>query len=232
MTAFATTQWSLVARVGLGAEEARGEALEILCRNYWTPAYEFVRRAGFDEESAKDLTQEFFAKVLEKNSLALADQDRGRFRTFLLTMLKRFLSDSRDHGNRLKRGGGVVHVSLDGEDAPHVACGAKTPDEIFDHLWAMNLMERVAGLLRQEAKDVGKEPLFLALAPYLSSEGNTDSQAHIGEAFAMSRGAVAMAVHRLRARFRELVRREVSDTLVNAEDLEAEMTALREALRT
>ncbi len=233
MSAFATTRWSLVARVGLGDEGLRREALEALCRSYWKPAFIFVRSSGLDEESAKDVTQAFFARILERNTLMLADPERGRFRTFLLTLLKRFLTDWRAHGAAKKRGGGVVHVSMDqGEEAPVLTAPGESPDEVFDRHWAMTLMEHVVEKLRAEARTSGKEPLFLALAPWLSSEPDAGAYATIGTSFGLSRGAVAMAVHRLRARFGDLLRREVSETLADAQDLEAEMEALRTVLRT
>lgn len=232
MSAFATTRWSLVAQAGLGDEALRQEALETLCRGYWKPAFVFVRSTGLDEESAKDVTQAFFARILERGSLTLADPERGRFRTFLLTLLKRFVADWRDHGAARKRGGGAVHVSLDaGEASPALAATGESPEDAFDRLWAMTLMERVVEKLRSEARTSGREPLFLALAPWLSSDPDPGAYAAIGEVFGLSRGAVAMAVHRLRARFGDLVRREVAETLADARDLEEEMDALRRVLR-
>lgn len=231
MTAFATTRWSLVTRAALGDAEHRGEALEALCRSYWKPAYIFVRSTGQDEEAAKDVTQAFFARILEKGALSRADPGLGKFRTFLLTLLKRFLADWRDHGRALKRGGGMVHVPLDLAEAPQLVAAGESPEEAYDRRWAMTLLERTAAALREEALVAGKEPLFTALAPFLSSEPDPGNYARIAGTFGMSRSAVAMAVHRLRLRFRDLLRREVAETLSDASELESEMEALRAALR-
>lgn len=231
MKAFTTTRWSLVARAGQGDAEHRGEALEALCRSYWKPAYIFVRSTGQDEEVSKDVTQAFFARILEKGTLTLADPERGKFRTFLLTLLKRFLADWRDHGRALKRGGGIVHVPLDLAEAPPLVAGGESPEEAYDRRWAMTLMERTAAALREEARTADRATLFTALAPFLSSDPDSGSYARIAGTFGLSRGAVAMTVHRLRMRFRDLLRREIAETLADASDLEAEMEALREALR-
>ncbi|MDB6071263.1 MAG: hypothetical protein JWL81_2434 [Verrucomicrobiales bacterium] len=231
MSAFVTTRWSIVARAGLEDKDCRHEALEALCRCYWKPVFVFVRNSGLDEETAKDVTQAFFEKVLKANSLPAADPERGRFRTFLLTLLKRFIADWRDHGRALKRGGGVTHVSLDWIDAPVLVDGGATPEEAFDRRWATTVMERVAAALRTEVAAAGREELFSMLAPFLTSDPDPGDYARIGETLGLSRGAISMAVHRLRARFRDLLRKEVAETLSDSSDLEAEMDALREVLR-
>ncbi len=231
MAAFATTRWSLVAQAGLDEMEAREQALEALCRSYWKPVFEFALSSGFDREAAQDVTQAFFAKILEKDALAKADRELGRFRSFLLTMLKRFMIDWRDHGRREKRGGGRWHVPLDWDEAPQLVAPGVSPDSAFDRRWAITLMERAVAALREEAKAAGREGLFLALAPLLgASSGETDYEG-IARDSGMSRNAVAMANHRMRARFRELVRREAAATLADAADVEVELAALREALR-
>lgn len=231
MSAFVTTRWSIVARAGMGDPAHRNEALDILCQCYWKPVWVFVRSNGLDEETAKDVTQAFFEKVLRSNSLTAADPERGRFRTFLLTLLKRFIADWRDHGRALKRGGGVTHVSLDWIDAPVLVDSGATPEEAFDRRWATTVMERVAAALRTEVSASGKEELFSMLAPFLTSDPDPGTYARIGETLGLSRGAISMAVHRLRARFRDLLRKEVAETLADPADLEAEMESLREVLR-
>lgn len=231
MAAFVTTRWSLVAQVGLGEAEAREAALELLCRSYWRPVFEFALNSGFDRESAQDVTQAFFAKVLEKNALAKTDRELGRFRTFLLTMLKRFMSDWRDHGRREKRGGGQVHFSLDSDEAPPLVAPGESPELAYDRQWAITLMERATVALREEARMAGREDLFLALAPYLGADPAATHYEGVARDFGLSRNAVAMANLRLRTRFRELVRREAAETLSDAADVEAELAALREVLR-
>lgn len=215
----------------MGEEAARESALEALCRSYWKPVYEFARNWGLDEESAKDLTQAFFARLLEKNTFAQADQELGRFRTFLLTILKRFILDWEAYRQREKRGGDVTHLSIVCEDEPPLVEPADTPEQAFDRRWAMTQLERAATALRQEAETSGKAELFAALSPFLSGMAQPGDYERAGAACGLSRNAVAVTVFRLRARFRELLRREVAETLVHAADLETELQALREALR-
>ncbi len=230
MAAFLTTRWSLLAQAGLGEAQAREQALEALCRGYWKPVFEFVLHAGFDWQEAQDVTQAFFAKVLEKNALAKADRDLGRFRTYVLSMLKRFISDWKEHARREKRGGGHCHLSLDWEQAPPIAAQGEPLELAFDRRWALTLMERATAALREEAREAGREALFLALAPCLGADPAATQYERIARDFGMSRNSVAKASHRLRERFRELVRREAAKTLADAADLEAELAALREAL--
>lgn len=230
MTAFTNTRWSLVERAGADDEESRAEALESLCRIYWMPVFAFVRGSGVEEESAKDITQSFFGKLLEKDYLTKADPERGRFRSYLLAMLKNFMADQRDHARRLKRGGGVPHIPLDTPTALRLVADGETPEEAFDRRWAQTLIERVAENLRTEATRAGRPELFESLLPYLSLEPDAGVYAEIGAAAGMSRGAVAMAVHRLRSRFRELIRHEVAETLADPADLDEEMKALRLAV--
>lgn len=231
MAAFHTTRWTLVAQAGQGEEAAREQALETLCRGYWKPVFDFVLHSDFDWQEAQDVTQAFFAKLLEKNTLAKADRQQGRFRAYMLSILKHFMRDWRQHAQREKRGGRHCHLPLEWENAPQVPAPGEPPEAAFDRRWALTLMERATAALREEARESGRESLFLALAPFLGADPASTQYEQIARDFGMSRNTVARANHRLRARFRELVRREVAETLADAADVEAELAALREALR-
>ena len=149
-----------------GTEDARQAALESLCRDYWPPVYSFIRRRGQGDEEAKDLTQEFFARLLEKRWLDGADPEQGKFRAYLLTMLKRFLADSHDHDTRQKRGGGAWHFRLDWEGMPEIADVADTPEEAFDRRWALTAVHRAMAKVHKEAEASGRLALFTALSPF------------------------------------------------------------------
>ena len=231
MTEFQTTCWTLVLTAGSGGEEERCAALNELCSAYWTPAYAYIRRRGQGEEEARDLTQEFFARLLEKNWLESAAPERGKFRAFLLTMLKRFLANEHDFATREKRGGGAVLLPLDWDEAPEVADKIESPEQAFDRRWALTVMHRAAVRLRAEAEVSGRLPLFAALSPFIAADAEPGVYEETGAAFGMSKAAVAMTIHRLRLRLRELTREEVAETVADRSNLEAEMQELMAALR-
>jgi len=225
MPTFGSTRWSIVAR----AEQ--DDALESLCASYWEPVCAFVRSSGVDAEAAKDITQTFFVRLVEKGIIGRANPEVGKFRTFLLSILKHHLADWKKSENCWKRGGRAVRVPLELNGAEGLASAAESPEQAFDRHWAEALMERAAARLRHETQASAKAELFSVLTPFLSEEPQPGNYAQIGDRFGMKGGTIAMAVHRLRHRFGELIRAEVADTLADAGDIEEEMAALRAALR-
>lgn len=230
---FLTTHWSVV--LAAGQESPQGvAALEDLCRVYWKPLYSYVRRQGHDTHEAQDLTQEFFSRLLQKHYLELADPARGRFRTFLLTSLKRFLINDWKHACRQKRGGGEQPLSLDGqfERDDHVfeAAAGLSPDQIYEKRWAEALLEEVLRKLEGDYEAVGMERLFHELKVYIWGEKNALSYVQIGEQLGLTEGAVKVAAHRMRRRFRELLRSELSNTVADPKDIEAELQYLFEVI--
>ena len=229
---FATTRWSLVAAAGQpDAPEAAG-ALADLCRLYWYPLYAYVRRRGHDANDAEDLTQAFFARLMEKGALAVATPGRGRFRTFLLTACQHFLANERQRANALKRGGGRV-VSLDLTDAEgryrREPSHDESPERLFDRRWALELLGRVLARLRGEYVADGKGRRFDALKGQLTGDG-TAAYASLGEELGLTVSALKTAVHRLRRRYGELLREEIGETVTSAEEVEEEVQALFRAL--
>jgi RNA polymerase sigma factor (sigma-70 family) len=226
---FETTRWSLVLRAGDGAE-----ALEALCRRYWYPLYAFVRRAGHGEHDAQDLTQAFFARLLEKRWLEDADPNRGRFRTFLLTALKRFLANEWDRERALKRGGAVAVISIDALEAEtrfQREQPALSDDHLqFDRRWALTLLEETLRRLEAEWGAAGRMAEFLALRGSLTSERGSFDGREAGAALNLNEGAVRVAVHRLRKRFREIFREEIAQTLADPAELDAELRHLVDVL--
>jgi RNA polymerase sigma factor (sigma-70 family) len=226
---FETTRWSLVLRAGDGAE-----ALETLCRRYWYPLYAFVRRAGHGEHDAQDLTQAFFARLLEKRWLEDADPNRGRFRTFLLTALKRFLANEWDRERALKRGGAAAVISIDALEAEtrfQREQPALSDDHLqFDRRWALTLLEETLRRLEAEWGAAGRMAEFLALRGSLTSERGTFDGREAGAALNLNEGAVRVAVHRLRKRFREIFREEIAQTLADPAELDAELRHLVDVL--
>jgi len=227
--AFCTTHWSVV----LQASDADGPkahaALERLCQTYWYPLYACVRRHGYGSEDACDLTQEFFARLLSKNSLRHADQRRGRFRTFLQTALTNFLATEWAKGTAKKRGGGQEVLSLDANEAEerYVAEPADTltPEKLFEQRWAATVLELAVQNLAREYTAAGKAGLFESLKNYIWGDGAA-SYAEIAAAHAMSEGAVKVAAHRLRERYRELLLAEVGRTVASREEADDELRHL------
>ena len=206
------------------------EALEALCRAYWYPLYAYVRRQGHRPHDAQDLTQEFFARVLEHQWLGRADQAKGRFRTFLLTAMERFLANEWDKARRLKRGGGRACVSLQ-LDTAETRYGVepaddRTPEQAFEHRWALTLLEGVVERLEAEFCAEGQTELFVALKPCLVGDCASQPYAELAAALGMNQGAVKVAVHRLRQRYRELLRAEIANTVASLADVDEEMRHL------
>ena len=203
-------------------------ALEQLCRHYWQPLYAYVRRVGHPPEEAQDLTQEFFARLLEHNTIARADPARGRFRSFLLGSLKNFLAHEWEKARAQKRGGRVLVIPLEFDTAetrcsPELA-NTDTPDKIFDRQWALSLR------LRADYADCGKDDLFRGLKETLTGGRSEIPYRELGGRLGMSEGAVKTAAHRLRQRYRELLREEIANTLAGPEEAEEELRHLFAAL--
>lgn len=230
---FATTHWSIVLEAGRRSSPDSDEALASLCATYWYPLYAFVRRRGCSAADAKDLTQEFFAHLLEKKSLQAADPDRGRFRSFLLTVFKNFLADERDRDKSQKRGGNVRHFSIDfdaGEQRYQFEPADDwTPEKIYERRWGLTLLDRVVIRLEGEYHDNGKGELFDTCKGHLTGSGVSYEEA--ANTLEMSEGAVRVAVHRLRAKYRDLLKQEVAATLVDPDAAEDELEYLRRAIR-
>ena len=214
---FPSTCWGLVASAGLRATASDREALAELCQAYWYPIYAFIRRKGHDPDEAQDLTQSYFARILEKGVLLAADREKGRFRTFLLTDCTHFLSDRRDHDRARKRGGGSAPLSIDGRDAEGRFLGEPTdnsdPLRGFDRAWAVTLIDRAMEHLQFEQETLGRSGLFARLKPALSGEPDAPPQAAIAAELGMTVVAVQSAAQRLRGRFRDLLRVEIATTL-------------------
>ena len=227
---FATTHWSVVLAAGVQDSPQAAAALEQLCRTYWYPLYAYVRRQGSDAHDAQDLTQGFFARVLEKNYLAVVDREKGKFRSFLLAAMNHFLANERDRAHTLKRGGKQTFVSLDDATAEaryrHELASPLTPAMIFERRWALAVLDEALQRLRNEFVTTGREAQFDRLKSFLEGEvGRGDYQIAAAE-LNVSPGAVAMAVQRMRLRYRELVRNEVANTVADPTEVEAEMRHL------
>lgn len=231
---FATTHWTIVLAAGRGGSPQADQALEELCRTYWYPLYAYVRRHGHSREDAEDLTQGFFARLLEKKFLEGISSEGGKFRSFLLVALKRFMANEWDRANREKRGGGETPLSLDWQDAETRyqinPADHLSPDKLYDRAWATVVLERVITRLRDEHGAEGKADLYEKLKPFLMLGGNEIPYAEAAAELKMSEGAVRVAVHRLRKRYRELLREEIARTLAHPAQADQEMQALFSAL--
>ena len=222
---FATTRWTLVVRASGDTPEARA-ALGELCEAYWMPVFRFLCREGRSEDDARELTQEFFARVLARSHLQ-ASPDLGRFRTYLLGALKHFLADQHDRRSRQKRGGGQASESLDVMDGIAVAApGLPVPDEWFDREWALTLMERALQHLQAEFSGSRKAEQFEVLKGWLAGDAHPIPQAEAASRLGLTEGAVKVAIHRLRRRFRETLRQELADTLPDSHEIDEELRYL------
>lgn len=235
---FATTHWSVVVSAGGhggGRSTAAGRALATLCENYWFPLYAFVRRAGYSADDAQDLTQEFFVRLLAKNYLADADRERGRFRSFLLGAMKHFLANEARRQGTQKRGGDRTVLSLDfhsGENCYNriEPVDNLTPERLYEKRWALALLDLVLNRLREDYRAADKLELFDALKQFLAGETVTPAYLVAAEELGMSEGAVKVAVHRLRRRYRKLLKEEIARTIVEPDALEDELRELLSAL--
>jgi RNA polymerase sigma-70 factor (ECF subfamily) len=220
----------VVLAAGAADTTSSRDALTRLCQTYWHPLYAYVRRIGHSPHDAQDLTQEFFARLLEKNSLTAADESRGRFRSFLLASLKHFLANEWDKARAQKRGGTLIPIPVDGTSA-ETSCqwepaDSTTPEKIFERRWALTLLEGVLRRLRDEYVRDGKENLFEQLKPTLTEASRTVRHAEIAFRLGTSEGAVKVAVHRLRQRYREVLRAEIAGTVATPGEVDDEIRSL------
>lgn len=232
---FATTRWSLIrAAADPTTDEAR-QALEDLCCEYWPPVYAYLRRRGYETNDAEDLVQGFFAFVLDKGVLAKTDPARGRFRSFLLAVLKNYLSHHRDHAQAQKRGGGRTRLPIDFQQAEQRFLRTPgqdtTPEAQFERQWALTLLEHVRNALHQQACRAGKGQQFLALWPLVARQSGHDSSSEIARKLGMSEVALRVAVHRLRSRFGKTLRAEIAQTVESEHEVQAELEQLFHVLR-
>lgn len=226
---FQPTQWTLVRRAGFGSEQSE-DALEKLCRTYWYPIYAFIRRNGRAPHDAQDLTQEFFARFLEAKSISRADPGRGKFRTFLLGALKNFLTDAHRKASAWKRGGGFQIVSFEETEAEEryrlEPVDNRTPDQFYEQRWLVGLLETAMARLGDEFCAAGKERQFQVLKVFLSREGDDEAYRAAGAELNTTGKTIAVAVHRIRRRFREVVRSAIADTVSSPEEVEEEYRSL------
>ncbi len=230
---FQTTRWSLVA-AARGRDAAAREALAALCEAYWYPLYAFIRRKGYDANDALDLVQGFFARLLEKDDLASVDRSKGRLRSFLMAACTHYLANRADQSRAAKRGGGQTRISIDaavaegryGLEPSH----EQTPERLFEQRWATTLLDLVAARLESEMTAAGKVRQFAILRPVLSAGRAPTPYAQIAALLGVSSDAARAAAHRLRGRFRELIRAEIARTLDDPSEVEDEICALFAAL--
>ena len=233
--AFATTRWSVVVSAGRRSSPDADSALETLCSTYWYPLYAFARRGGSSPDDAADLTQGFFSRLLEKDFLTAADREKGRFRSFLLTVFKRFLLNERERARTQKRGGGRRQTSIDvriGEERyGYEPADDWTPEALYERRWALTLLEHVMQQLRCDYEAKGKVAVFDACKPFLTGAADGPGYSDVAANLEMTEAAVRVAVHRLRERYRDLLKREVSQTITDPDAVDDELKRLRSAIR-
>ena len=231
---FATTHWSVVRSAARPDSAHYRQALETLCKTYWFPLYAYLRRNGHDSNRAEEYTQAFFARLLEKRGVRLADPKRGRFRSFLLASLKNFLADQRDHDQAKKRGGGRKVLSLDLNNAENryvlEPADRLSPDRLFERSWALTVLDSAMARLLAEATTDKKRRLFDRLKVHLTGNKDTVPYAKLAGQLDMTEGAVRVAVHRLRGRYRELLRDEIAQTVSTEAEIDQEIRDLFAAL--
>ena len=231
---FATTHWSVVMAAGRPKSAGYRQALETLCRTYWFPLYAYLRRHGYDSHQAQDFTQAFFTGLLAKGGLGLADPKRGKFRSFLLASLKNFLSNERARAHAKKRGGGRKALSLDFENAEsRYALEPRdelSPEKLFERSWALAVLDRTMARLQAEAISTNKQKLFERLKSYLTAGKGSIPYRQAADELGITEGAVRVAVHRMRKRFRELLRDEIAQTVTSDDQIDEEIRDLFTAL--
>jgi len=233
---FATTRWSLVLAAGNRGSPAAEEALARLCSVYWYPVFVFVRRQGYPADEAEELTQGFFTRLIDKNDFEDADRSRGRFRSFLLTACRHFLSNERDRARRLKRGGDRVRIPIDVALAEgryeRALADSQTPERLYDRQWCLTLLEGVLDILRQEYAAAGNERLFDRLRGFLTFDESAGTYADAARDLEMTPAAVKVAAYRLRGRYRDALRRCVADTVASDSEVDDEIRYLLRTLQS
>jgi RNA polymerase sigma factor (sigma-70 family) len=226
--AFTTTHWSVVLEARKSSSLEADKALEALCRKYWFPLYCFVRRRGYGPADSEDLTQGFFAKLMEKRYLDQVQLEKGKFRSFLLTALAHYLSDERDRATALKRGGAMIHIDID--DAEHrygnLPADALTPEKVYERKWVNTLLERALERLREEGRVAGKADYCEQLMPFVNGEKAEVPWASLASELKVTQAAVKSALYRLRQRYREVLRAEVAETVSEPWEVDEELRYL------
>jgi RNA polymerase sigma-70 factor (ECF subfamily) len=231
---FATTRWSVVLAAGHGDTSHAHDALAHLCRSYWYPLYAYARRRGQSPHDAQDLTQEFFARLLQGNWVAQADRQRGRFRTFLLSAMQHFMANEWNKARAQKRGGTQPVLSLNDDSAEQryqlEPAEKSTPETLFERGWALSLLNDVLRRLEEEYHREGKSAWMEAMRPALTANRDAIGYADIAQTLGMTEAAARVAVHRLRQRYRRLIQAEVANTVASPDEVEAEMRHLFQVL--
>jgi RNA polymerase sigma factor (sigma-70 family) len=231
---FTTTHWSIVLAAGDAEASKSATALETLCRAYWYPLYAYIRRRGYAPHDAQDLTQKFFARLLDRGFLRGVDRNKGKFRSFLLATLDHFLANEWRNAHAQKRGGRVSFLPLDDGSAEEhylqIPAAALSPEQLFEQQWATALLDHVLTKLREEFEAAGKNKFFEAAKIFLTGERRAGSYEDLAKELGVSEAALKMAVSRMRHRYAELLRAEVADTVSNPEEVEDEIRALFAAL--
>jgi RNA polymerase sigma factor (sigma-70 family) len=225
---FTITRWSMVLATNDSDHDTSRKALAWLCEAYWQPLVNHARFRGMNAHDAQDVVQDFFARLLEKRDLA-ADAKRGRFRSYLIGALNHFLANHWEKMHALKRGGVNLMVSHDA--ASQETLDHRTPEQVFARTWAVTVLDRVLERLKADYIEPKRALLFSTLKSALTAEGTAESYAHIGKSLGMSEGAIKVAIHRMRLRYRELLYQEIAETVANPEDIELELKDLMCALR-
>jgi len=233
---FATTHWSVVLAAGKSSSPEHEHALGKLCQTYWFPLYAYLRRRGYDTHQAEDYTQGFFADILEKHDLRAADPERGKFRSFLLATLKHFLSDQRDRARAKKRAGSRKLLSLNFQEAESQydlePADQLSPEKLFEKSWALTVLDRTMANLRAESARRDKEDIFDHLKVYLTTDKDDIPYRDMAAELKMNEGSVRIAVHRLRKRYRQLLRDEIAQTVTTEDQIEEEIRQLFAALES
>ena len=227
---FATTRWSLVVHAGDARSPQQSDALAQLCKTYWYPLYVFIRRQGATPDDAQDLTQEFFARLFERNFLDRADREKGKFRWFLLGAVKHFLSNERERQKAVKRGGGQVHIPLDeimAEKRYQLEPSTDlTPEKLFERAWATTLLARVREQLREHYEKAGKRERFQQLESFLPGGQEKRSYTDAARALEVSEGALRVELHRMKETYRQLLRTEIAHTVSTPMEIDEELRHL------
>lgn len=231
---FATTQWSMVLSAGTDSQENANRALDSLCQQYWYPLYAFLRRRGMSHDQSQDLTQAFFVHLLEKKSYEKADPTRGRFRTFLMTAINNFVSNHWRAENAAKRKPKTSLLSIQFEEGekrydlePQIDV---TAEKLFERRWGLTVLQNAMNQLEESYNDDGKGELFQALKPVLVGGSDTLKQQELAKQLDMSHGAVRVAIHRMRKKCREMLRKEISQTVESSDDIDQELRYLLEVI--
>jgi len=232
---FATTQWSIVVQAGEGSSPAATGALEELCKAYWRPLYCYARKRGHRPHDAEDLTQEFFSALVADNYLHRAEREKGRFRSYILAAFKNFLSDQFDRLKAIKRGGKASFISLNTKEVEGLleqeSSLHMSPEQTFDKQWIMAILERALHQVRHEYESSDRGRLFAELKQFLTDSAPSGGYTSAAEALSVTPNSIAVAVHRMRQRYREIVRLEIAATVTSMGELEEEMKVLLSAAR-